>query len=82
MNQVKEKSHCRYHELKNQHMRKPGTEHWQVYAKAYTALPPTTMRMLEVEIQGFPETDPEILNPQCVLFGKLKQGEEPVAVSI
>ena len=58
MNEVQGKGHCRYQELKNQHMRKPGTEHWLVYAKACKAVPPTNMRMMEVQIKGFPETDP------------------------
>ena len=39
---------------------------------------PTTTRMVGVEIKGFPETDREKFNNQCVLFEKLKQGEEPV----
>ena len=54
-------------------MRKPGTEHWLVYAKACMAVPPTTMRMVEVEIKGLPETDPEQLNNQCVLFENKEQ---------
>ena len=41
---------------------------------------PTTMRKVEVEIRGFPGTDLEQLNKHDVLFEKLKQGEEPVAV--
>ena len=61
-------------------MMKPETEHCLVYAKACTAIPPTTTRRVEVEIKGFTEIDPEQLNNQCVLFEKLKQGEEPVAV--
>ena len=52
MNQVKEKGHCKYHELKNQHMRKPGTEHWLVYANVCKAVPPTTTRGFLKQIQN------------------------------
>merc|ERR1712112_31744 len=43
---------------------------------------PTTTRMVEVEIKGFPGTDPEQLNNKCVLFETLKEGEDPLAVYI
>ena len=82
MDHVREKRHQQYHDLREQHMRKPGTKHWLVYAKAWMAVPPRTTRMVEVEFKGFPGTDPEQLNNKCVLFEKLKQGEEPVAVYI
>ena len=61
--------------------RKPGTKHWLVYAKACRAVPPTTTRMVEVEIKGFPG-DPEQLNNREVLFEKRKQGEDPVAIYV
>ena len=74
--------HSRNHEPRNPYnMRKPG-KHWLVYAKACTAVPPITTRMVEVEIKGFPGTDPEQLNKREVLFEKRKQGGEPVAVYV
>ena len=39
------------------------------------------MRMVEVEIKGFPG-DPEQLNNREVLFEKRKQGEDPVAIYV
>ena len=57
------------------------SEHWLVYAKACKAVPPTTTRMVEVEIKGFPG-DPEQLNDREVLFEKRKQGEDDVAIYV
>ena len=74
MDHVREKRHQQYHDLREQHMREPGTKHWLVYAKAWMAVPPRTTRMVEVEIKGFPGTDPK----QYTLIDKLKQGEVPV----
>merc|ERR1711951_244363 len=74
------RGHRRNHRLRNPHNRRKP-EHWLVYAKAWKAVPPTTTRMVEVEIKEFPG-DPEQLNNRDVLFEKLTQGEEPVAVYV
>ena len=74
------RGHRRNHRLRNPHNRRKP-EHWLVYAKAWKAVPPTTTRMVEVEIKKFPG-NPEQLNNRDVLFEKLTQGEEPVAVYV